>query len=163
MGAFVMLASVRKHSLGESASVKPLKKPTQYRESVEQREVVKWIRARPNWLVMRMENAAKRTGAQYARDHAMGMEPGAPDLIVYFRHFAFYLEMKEPKGRTSEEQDKLHKQLRARGSFVLVGWGQVRTIEALEKIEVLWSHNHDNEEAFVGLMQNIIEQGSKRS
>ena len=158
-----MLNSVRKHTLGEAAALAAPPKPRAYRESFEQREVVKWLRSRDNWLVMRVENAAKRTGAQYARDHAMGMEPGAPDLIVYFRHFAFFVEMKEPKGRVSEEQEKLHKQLRARWSHILIGWGHKRTIEVFEKIEVLWPHNYDNQGAFIGLLQNLIEQGSKRT
>lgn len=157
-----MLGSVRKHALGESMAAPKEKKPTEYRESKDQREVVKWIRARPNWLVMRMENAARRTGAQYARDEAMGMEPGAPDLIVMFHHFAFFLEMKEKNGRVSEVQEKLHKQLRARGCSVLIGWGHEATTRTLEKLEVHWSHYGDNVSLCIGGLQNLITQGSNK-
>jgi hypothetical protein len=40
--------------------------------------VVKWLRARSDWMVMRLENAQKRTPAQASRDRALGMEGGAP-------------------------------------------------------------------------------------
>lgn len=139
-----MLSNIRKHALGEVAAPKE-KKPREYRESSEQRQVVKWLRERPNWLVMRVENAAKRTGAQYQRDHAMGMEPGAPDLIVMFHTFTFYLEMKEPRGRLSEEQVKLHRQLRARGMPVAIGFGAEATIAALTRVEELWSRWDEDE------------------
>lgn len=155
-----MLSSVRKHALGGTPPAP--KKPKAYRESHDQREVVKWIRARPDWLVMRMENAAKRTGAQYARDEALGMEGGAPDLVVFFRRWAFFLEIKEVNGRVSDVQLKLHSELRQRGSCVMVGWGHARTIEALEKIEVYRSHHHDDDKTFFACMQSTIERASTK-
>jgi hypothetical protein len=157
-----MLGSVRKHSL--DLVPPPPKKKTKrtYPESDDQKRVVQWIRKRDNWLVMRMENALQRTPAQAARDQALGMEPGAPDLMVMYRAFGFFLEMKTVKGKVSEEQEKLHAQLRARGCTVMVGWGSEATIRTLEKIEVYWSHHHDNAPLCVGGIQGLIAQGSIR-
>ncbi len=160
-----MLSSVRKHSLelGPHAHLDKTKKKRTYPESDDQKRVVAWIRKRPNWLVMRMENALQRTPAQAARDQALGMEPGAPDLVVMFRTFAFFLEMKSTKGAVSEEQEKLHKQLRARGCAVMIGYGEVATIRALERMEVYWSHYHDQNEALcIGGLRGIIEQANAR-
>jgi hypothetical protein len=84
---------------------------------------------------MRVENAAKRTGAQADRDKALGMLPGAPDLEVLFHSFSFYIEMKTADGRVSEVQERVHAELRARGQCVLVGWGAERTIAVLDRIE----------------------------
>lgn len=153
-----MLSSIRKHDT--SGEPPPPKKKRTYPESEDQKRVVAWIRKRPNWLVMRMENALQRTQAQAARDQALGMEPGAPDLVVMFRTFAFFLEMKSTKGAVSEEQEKLHKQLRARGCAVMVGYGEQRTIRALEKIEVYWSHYSENEQLCIGGIRGIIDQAS---
>ncbi len=109
---------------------------------------------------MRLENAAKRTGAQYARDEAMGMEPGAPDLLVMIHTFWFYIEMKDPiKGKVSDVQEKLHKQLRARGSSVLIGWGSKATISTLEKIDTHWARYHECGSVRL-VIQGLIEQGS---
>ncbi len=156
-----MLGNIRKHTLGEAAAIQPAKKPRAYDESDDQKRVVNWIRkADGNWLVMRMENAAKRTAAQAARDMLLGMEPGAPDLIVSFRTFSFYLEMKTITGKVSDTQTKLHKELRARGNIVMIGWGHERTIAALESMAVCWSHYSDNETLLIGGLRSIIERAS---
>lgn len=157
-----MLGSVRKHSLDLTPPPEKKKTKRSYPESDAQKRVVQWIRSRDNWLVMRMENALRRTDAQAARDQALGMEPGAPDLIVMFHTFAFFLEMKGTKGAVSEEQEKLHKQLRARGCTVMIGWGHEATIRTLEKIEVYWSHYRENEALCIGGIQGLITQGSNR-
>jgi hypothetical protein len=129
-----MLGSLRKHALGEVPAVR---KARIYSESDAQRAVVAWIRAREGWMVMRIENAARRTGAQANRDRGLGMQVGAPDLWVWFRSFAFFIEMKSENGRLSDEQQKLHAQLSARGCHVLVGWGSEKTIQALTEIEFM--------------------------
>lgn len=141
-----MLANIRKHGFGETPTAPREKKPRDYAESDDQKRVVAWIRERPNWLVMRMENALRRTHARAARDKALGMEPGAPDLIVMLHTFTFYLEMKSTKGAVSDEQEKLHKQLRLRGCAVMVGYGHAVTIAALAKLEAKWNYWHEHEE-----------------
>jgi hypothetical protein len=154
-----MLTGARSHQFGNELPVKE-KKPRKYDESHAQREVVKWLRERPNWLVMRMENAARRTMAQAMRDKALGMEPGAPDLVVMFHTFAFFLEMKSEAGRVSHEQGCLHKQLRVRGVSVMVGRGAAATINMLEQMEVCWSHNRQSERLCIGGLQEIIDKGN---
>lgn len=159
-----MLGSIRKHALDAvPPPPKPPKKATRsYPESDDQKRVVSWIRARENWLVMRMENALKRKPGQAARDQALGMEPGAPDLMVMYRTFGFFLEMKALDGSVSKEQEKLHKQLRARGCTVMIGWGSAATIRTLEKIEVYWSHYNENAALCIGGIQGLIAQGSNK-
>ncbi len=157
-----MLGSLRNHVLGGPPPEARAKKPRNYEESNDQKRVVHWIRERPQWLVMRMENALQRTHAQAARDKALGMEPGAPDLIVIFHHFSFYLEMKSTKGAVSDEQEKLHKQLRARGCSVMVGYGYDKTIERLNKIEAYWQHYNDNEKLCIGGIRGIVDNFNTR-
>ena len=156
-----MIGAIRKHQLG-GESPAPKKKRV-YQESDDQRAVVAWLRARPHWLVMRLENAAKRTPAQAARDKAMGMEPGAPDLVVMLHTFAFCLEMKKVDGRISAEQEKLHAQLRARGMCVLVGWGEARTVKALERLEEVWNYYEPcPKELRTGVLKTVIEKESMK-
>lgn len=114
---------------GSGAETKP-KKPRVYRESKAQRAVVKWARS-VGEPVMRLENAAQRTPEQYARDRAMGMEPGAPDLI--FPRLDVYLEMKAEKGKVSPEQVAVHAMLRKCGRTVLVAYGEDDAKDQLTK------------------------------
>ncbi len=77
-----MLDSVRKHVFGD-VGVGKTKKKRIYNESREQGMVVSYLRKNhPEVLVMRLENALKRTPAQYMRDFNRGMFPGAPDLLL---------------------------------------------------------------------------------
>lgn len=124
-----MIGPQRKHTFGEPPPAKTA--PRKYWESDAQRAVVAWIRKRPDWLVLRLENAAKRTPAQISRDKAMGLEVGAPDLIVIYKKHLLFLEMKSENGATSQEQDSLHFQLRAREQMVMTAYGH---IDALNKL-----------------------------
>ena len=150
-----MLGSVRKHQLGGSPGTCGVmlskgrcvlksghdgqhspRPPRKYDESDDQRAVVRWVRQRPDWIVMRLENAQKRTEAQAARDKALGMEPGATDLVLVYRDlFVVWLEMKSKTGDVSDVQEALHAQLRKRKQIVLVGFGSADAIEQLERIE----------------------------
>lgn len=112
------------------------RKPTVYAETRDQKEVVKWLRARPDWMVMRLENAARRTPAQAARDQAMGMLTGAPDLVLLWRREVVFLEMKKAKGGVVRpDQAQCHIELEARGQVVLVGHGHVDAIAQLEAFQ----------------------------
>jgi hypothetical protein len=125
-----MLGVTRKHQLGGEAP--PKRKPRRYQESDDQRAVVRWLRARNEWLVFRVENAARRTPAQAARDRALGMEPGAPDLLLVCGREIVWLEMKSSSGRLSDEQTRLHEQLRRRDQKVIVGYGADDAIAQLQ-------------------------------
>jgi hypothetical protein len=126
-----MLGPNRKHQLGGAHVVRPRR----YRESGAQGGVVKWVRARPDWMVMRLENAQKRTPAQAARDRALGMEPGAPDLVLLYKRVVVFLEMKDGVGgKVKPYQEDVHAQLRARGQIILVGYGEADAIAKLEAV-----------------------------
>lgn len=126
-----MITSQRNHSFGEPPS--PKKKPRVYRETNIQKRVVKWIRDDPNWMVLRLENAKQRTQAEIFRDKLMGLHTGAPDLLVLYKTFMLWLELKDDKGTVSDEQEQCHAELRARKQFVSVGKGYDATIRALEE------------------------------
>jgi hypothetical protein len=115
-----MIGSIRKHAFGEPAPT--TKKPRVYRETSAQKRVVADLRKDPNWMVLRLENAQQRTEAAAARDKAMGMHKGAPDLIVIYKRNLAWLEMKA-KTTTSDAQNQCHFELRARGQIVIVGRG----------------------------------------
>jgi hypothetical protein len=126
-----MLTPLRKFT---TDTPKP-KKMRQYQESVDQKAVVKWLRERPDWMVIRCENAAKRTPSQAARDKALGMEPGAPDLFLIHKRWPVFLEMKSIGGVVSEAQTAVHNELAHRGMCVLVAFGSEDAIRQLEEIE----------------------------
>lgn len=132
-----MISSLRNHTFGEPM---PVKKARQYRESNAQKAVVKWLRDRPDWFVMSLENASKRTPAQAARARLLGMETGAPDLVLFYKRQAVFLEMKRAKGgRVSDEQQSVHRQLTMRGQVVLVAHGFDEAIEKLQGVEAYHS------------------------
>lgn len=117
--ACAMLSALRKHTTDPA---KPSKK-RQYPEADAQKRIVKWLRDDGRALPMRVENASKRTPAQYQRDRLMGMEPGAPDLLIGWKKGLFFVEMKDTNGELSSEQAELHHVLRRMGVLVLVCYG----------------------------------------
>jgi hypothetical protein len=136
-----MLSARRKHVLGVATEdSKPdgtvrLKLGRKYRESGSQAAVVKWLRARSDWMVMRLENAQKRTPAQASRDRALGMEGGAPDLVLMYKRVVIFLEMKDGvRGAVKPAQEAVHVQLRARGQIILIGHGEEDAIAKLERV-----------------------------
>jgi hypothetical protein len=131
-GKEAMLGPLRKFT---TEAPKP-KKMRKYQESVDQKAVVKWLRARPDWLVERIENAAKRTPSQALRDHAMGMHPGSCDLLVTYKdRMPIRLEMKAVNGVVSDAQKNLHAELTKRKQPWHVAYGAVSAIAYLEAIE----------------------------
>ncbi len=130
-----MLTPLRKFT---TEAPKP-KKQRKYQESIEQRAVVKWLRARPDWLVERIENAAKRTPSQATRDYAMGMHPGSTDLLLTYKtNPPLRLEMKSPTGVVSDVQKKFHVELTARRQLWAVCYGASEAIKLLENFEHAW-------------------------
>lgn len=140
-----MIGSLRKHAFGEQPQKE--RKPRQYKESSAQKEVVKWLRDRPDWLVMSLENASKRTPAQAARARLLGMEPGAPDLVLLYHHTVIFLEMKKPGGNVRHAQAVLHDQLKRRRQWLVVAYGAEQAIDFLKQIEQNvkpWPPIHDS-------------------
>ena len=127
-----MLGPLRKFT---TEAPKP-KKMRKYQESIDQKSVVKWLRARPDWLVERIENAAKRTPSQAARDHALGMHPGSCDLLLTYKdRMPIRLEMKAVNGVVSDAQKKLHAELTKRNQPWHVAYGSVSAIAYLQAFE----------------------------
>ena len=50
----------------------------------------------------------------------MGLKPGFPDLIVFWKSVAILFELKTAKGRLSEAQEQTHMELQRAGVFVYV-------------------------------------------
>jgi hypothetical protein len=130
-----VLTPLRKHST--DLFQKPTKapsKPRRYEEHSAQAMVVKWLRLRPDWMIIRVENAMdRRYGAN--RDKMLGLHPGAPDLWLCYKTKAVWVEMKSDGGKVTEEQAKCHAELRARGQCVIVGHGFEQARLALEDFE----------------------------
>lgn len=130
-----MIGTLRKHSFGETQPEPKKRAPRKYDESRDQIDVVKWLRKRADWMVMRLENAQKRTLAQAARDKALGMHTGAPDLVLMYKSQVVFLEMKSEHGHVRPDQQQCHEELWRRGQTVKVAYGAAQAIKMLEEIE----------------------------
>lgn len=62
-----------------------------------------------------VERGGKRAMMEVARKKRMGMLPGFPDLLLFWRGHALLIEVKTPSGRLSEAQKALHARLEAQG------------------------------------------------
>ena len=117
---------VRRFSKAAEAKAKRL-------EANDQADVVAHLRELGE-LVIRCEQGAKRKyGA--ARDKALGVQTGAPDLIwVRPSGAVIWIECKKSDGELSPEQIALHAVLRRMGHVVITGYGQadlIRQVDAL--------------------------------
>ncbi len=131
-----MLTRGRVHLLGNSVADAPKKKRAMvYQETEDQKLIVQWLRDRPDWMVMRMENAARRTPAQSSRDKAMGMLTGATDLVLLYKREVVFFEVKKSGGKVREDQEQCHRELLARGQHVMVGYGVEDSLMKLEAFE----------------------------
>jgi hypothetical protein len=129
-----VLTGLRGHAFGEPAPIKKKRAASGYQESKEQMLVVQRVRENPNVLIMRLENAQKRKPQQADRDKAMGLHPGAPDLVLACGGRIIFIEMKDPDdGEVSEVQAECHRVLRAMGHTVIVGYGYDDAIQQLER------------------------------
>lgn len=81
----------------------------------------------PDALVFAVPNGGLRHKREAIRLKAEGVLPGVPDLVIAEPRSVYhglYVEMKRRKGgRLTEDQEKVHAQLRARGYAVMVGYG----------------------------------------
>ncbi|MBC8710348.1 VRR-NUC domain-containing protein [Staphylococcus pseudintermedius] len=60
---------------------------------------------------------------------------GVPDRIVIMpKGKTYYVEMKQPKGRTDPLQKYMHKQLEDRGHQVFILWDKKQVDEFIEKV-----------------------------
>jgi len=94
-------------------------------ESHEQRLLVEWLRLQGIGFFA-VPNSARRDARNAARLKAEGMRAGVPDLI-FTRRFAngqpVALELKTKKGRLSNSQREVIREMESEGWIVLVAFG----------------------------------------
>ena len=104
-----------------------------------QAQIVKWWQAtypaRAADLI-HIPNEAKRSAQEAGRMAALGLMPGAPDLILHmgFNHFV-PIEVKAPDGNLSPVQKRLAKRWADRGTTIHV----VRSLEDFQVIAWTWT------------------------
>jgi hypothetical protein len=124
-----MLGPLRKIVEGPRPSPKKT-----YREADTQKKIVAWARDR-GWLAVRLQNERRRKyGA--ARDIALGLKPGIPDLWLDFKGHECWLELKAGKGKLSPDQLQTQAELRARGKTVYNAWSLEEAQKCLEQFEL---------------------------
>lgn len=117
-----------------------------HEESKAQRSLITWWKLAHRglgvpWeeLLFSIPNEGKRGQIEGGRMKAMGLRPGAPDLMLAVPRGGYgglFIELKTPSGRVSEEQKRFHSWLIGAGYWVKVarGWDQARAeIEAYLK------------------------------
>lgn len=78
--------------------MKPRRKSVQH-ESFAQMMIVKYLReALPDVIVAHCPNGGKRSRIEAARFKKMGVLPGMPDLLLYWKGGAGFIEVKREKG-----------------------------------------------------------------
>lgn len=107
-----------------------VKAPRGRPEAAIQRAIIDRLR----WagiLAIHIPNEGKRTAITGRRLKGEGMRPGFPDLICYQHGHHALLEVKAPKGRTSDAQRECHAELGRHGFTVAVVTSQDEAVEAL--------------------------------
>lgn len=133
-----VLTPNRKHALGEpmpEAKPKGARKPSRkYRESKDQAKLVAHMRAAGE-LVIRMEQGEEREPWITQLHKALGLEPGAADLLwVRSRGRVVFIECKALDGSLRDTQVEHHRILRAMGHVIVIGYGHAQLIAACEEI-----------------------------
>lgn len=116
-------------------------------ESGIQRAVVQYFKSVvPNCVVMAIPNGSQRTASGRPANAVPGFLPGAPDLVVALSHGrTLWIEVKSPKGRTSDNQILVHGLLNAAGHSCIV----VRSVDdvrhALKYLNVQTKESNNQE------------------
>lgn len=104
-----------------------------YRESQDQKRLVAHMRERGE-LVIRMEQGEERDPWIAQLHRALGMEPGATDLLwVRPRGRVVFIECKADDGSLRDTQIEHHAVLRRMGHVVLTGYGHAQLVAAYEE------------------------------
>jgi hypothetical protein len=80
-------------------------------------EQLRW-RARPDVWWCAIPNGGWRSPVEGAIFKALGVQPGAPDLLVVRQGLASFIELKAVGGRLSASQIECHRALRGAGAVV---------------------------------------------
>jgi hypothetical protein len=122
------------------------RKPRARRRRPEQKiqmDVVKWCRNNLAPCVIfwaTNNNSASRSAG--ARNKAMGVLPGVPDLIFSYKETIYFLELKSLAGKKSPAQDKFLKAMNERGHVIAVAIGYNPAIAIIQS----WSFPYAKKE-----------------
>lgn len=105
-------------------------------EDVLQRAVLDYIRVvLPHAVVFHVPNGGYRNAIEGARLKRLGVMAGVADLVLLAgQGRVFFLELKAPKGRTTEAQEAFGEAARALGC----GWALIRSIDDLALAFKAW-------------------------
>jgi hypothetical protein len=90
------------------------------------------IRGASDCFAFHVPNGGWRSQAEASILKACGVHPGVPDVIAIKGGAVFALELKAPRGRTSEAQLAAHSAMRAAGVIVATAIGLDAAIAQLE-------------------------------
>lgn len=80
------------------------------REDILQFHAAQWLRAN-NIAFIHVPNEGKRSAREAARLIALGLQPGAHDLILFLPDGVFLIELKTIDGKVSQHQKNWHERL----------------------------------------------------
>lgn len=78
------------------------------KEAAIQAQIVKFLRAvlPKNYRVVAIPNASLRTRSGRAGNAVAGLTPGVPDLVIFGDGSAFFIEVKNARGKLSDAQSE---------------------------------------------------------
>lgn len=99
-----------------------------------QRAVFQHITARrqPGLVAFAVPNGGARSRTEAAILKGLGVLPGVPDILLFFKGKVFALEIKTKDGRPTAEQVIVQEQLRAAGVIVKTVYGLNEALITLE-------------------------------
>ena len=90
-------------------------------EAQIQASIVAYLKAVvPHGVVMAIPNAAVRRRGGRAGNAVPGLTKGAPDLLLTVAGRAYFLEVKTPRGKVSDDQRHVHQCLQVAGAGTAV-------------------------------------------
>jgi hypothetical protein len=108
-------------------------------EAAIQRAVIKHLHTRgvPHLVFVHVPNGGKRPPIEAAILKSMGVRAGASDLLLWHDHKFFALELKTPRGRLAESQQKFLDDMETAGGNVAVAVGLDDALRILERWQLL--------------------------
>jgi hypothetical protein len=109
-------------------------------EDAIQKAVFEHIKQRgvPGLVALHPANGGLRSRVEASRFKAMGVIPGAPDVLLWHADKSYALELKSPDGRVSEAQAEMLARLGSAGVYTCVAHGLDRALKVLEAWGLLW-------------------------
>jgi hypothetical protein len=116
--------------------------PRRRPEQAIQRAVFQHIRARgvPGLVAIHVGNGGYRKPVEAAIMKRLGVTAGVPDILLWYDHKSFALEIKSGSGRLSEHQIEMLSRLENAGVSTAVCHGLDASIKCLEGWQLLKGH-----------------------